>query len=179
MERAQKWRSRDLVERPERHGRVSFAPGFMVPGRLAADPWGRNRYGISSQGRADYASWQHIIKSMKPKSGRCAILFPHGVLFRNEEAAMREKLIAHDVAECVLGLGPNLFYNAPMEACVVICRMRKPPKRRNNIWRCWRVMWRWGGSEAKCPRATCMPCIKSCVRRRIAGHCRSGVFLIW
>ena len=49
----------------------------------AADPWGRNRYGIPSQGRADYASWQHIIKSMKPKSGRCAILFPHGVLFRN------------------------------------------------------------------------------------------------
>ena len=75
----------------------------------SADPWGRYIYGTPPQGRADYAFWQHIIKSMKAKSGRCAILFPHGVLFRNEESAMREKLIAHDVVECVLGLAPNLF----------------------------------------------------------------------
>lgn len=99
----------------------------------AADPWGRNIYGTPPQGRADYAFWQHIIQSMKPKSGRCAILFPHGVLFRNEEQAMREKLVAHDVVECVLGLGPNLFYNSPMEACVVICRANKPKARRNKI----------------------------------------------
>ena len=75
----------------------------------------------------------NIIASLKPDTGRCAILFPHGVLFRNEEAAMREKLVAHDVVECVLGLGPNLFYNSPMEACVVICRMNKPKERRNRI----------------------------------------------
>jgi len=99
----------------------------------SADPWGRNIYGTPPQGRADYAFWQHIIQSMKAKSGRCAILFPHGVLFRNEEREMRKKLVAHDVVECVLGLGPNLFYNSPMEACVVICRMSKPKKRRNKI----------------------------------------------
>lgn len=99
----------------------------------ASDPWGRNLYGTPPQGRADYAFLQHIIKSMKPRSGRCAILFPHGVLFRKEEEAMREKLIAHDVLECVLGLGPNLFYNSPMEACVVICRMEKPRERRNKV----------------------------------------------
>lgn len=99
----------------------------------ATDPWGRNIYGTPPQGRADYAFWQHIIKSMKPKPGRCAILFPHGVLFRNEEQEMREKLISHDVLECVLGLGPNLFYNSPMEACVVICRMSKPKARRNKV----------------------------------------------
>jgi type I restriction enzyme M protein len=46
---------------------------------------------------------------------------------------MREKLVAHDVVECVLGLGPNLFYNSPMEACVVICRMNKPKDRRNRV----------------------------------------------
>jgi len=99
----------------------------------SADPWGRNLYGTPPQGRADYAFWQHIIKSMKSDSGRCAILFPHGVLFRNEEQAMREKLVAHDVVECVLGLGPNLFYNSPMEACVIICRMNKPRERRNKV----------------------------------------------
>jgi type I restriction enzyme M protein len=89
------------------------------------DPWGRNFLGTPPQGRADYAFFQHILKSLDPKTGRCAILFPHGVLFRNEEAEMRRKLIESDLLECVLGLGPNLFYNSPMEACVVICRMRK------------------------------------------------------
>lgn len=100
---------------------------------FSADPWGRNIYGTPPQGRADYAFWQHIIQSMHPTTGRCAILFPHGVLFRNEEREMRQKLVEHDVIECVLGLGPNLFYNSPMEACVVVCRMNKPRKRKNKI----------------------------------------------
>ena len=97
------------------------------------DPWGRNILGTPPQGRADYAFFQHILKSLDPKTGRCAILFPHGVLFRNEEAAMRRVLIEHDLLECVLGLGPNLFYNSPMEACVVVCRTRKPPERRSKV----------------------------------------------
>jgi type I restriction enzyme M protein len=100
---------------------------------FASDPWGRNIYGTPPQGRADYAFWQHIIQSLNPKTGRCAILFPHGVLFRNEETEMRRKLVEHDVIETVLGLGPNLFYNSPMEACVVICRMKKTKKRKGKI----------------------------------------------
>lgn len=46
---------------------------------------------------------------------------------------MREKLIQADLIECVLGLGPNLFYNSPMEACVVVCRTQKPKARRGKI----------------------------------------------
>src|SRR5207247_1305855 len=68
-----------------------------------------------------------------PETGRCAILFPHGVLFRDEEQHMRAKLLDADIVECVLGLGPNLFYNSPMEACVVICRMHKPVERRGKV----------------------------------------------
>ena len=97
------------------------------------DPWGRNILGTPPQGRADYAFFQHILKSLDPQTGRCAILFPHGVLFRQEEAAMRSALIERDLVECVLGLGPNLFYNSPMEACVVVCRTRKPPARRGKV----------------------------------------------
>ena len=100
---------------------------------FASDPWGRNTFGIPPQGRADYAFWQHILKSLTPKAGRCAILFPHGVLFRQEEAEMRRKLVEADLIECVLGLGPNLFYNSPMEACVVVCRTAKPKARRGKI----------------------------------------------
>jgi type I restriction enzyme M protein len=100
---------------------------------FAADPWGRNLYGTPPKGRADYAFWQHILLSLAPKTGRCAILFPHGVLFRQEEAEMRRKLIEADLIECVLGLGPNLFYNSPMEACVIICRAAKPKARKGRI----------------------------------------------
>ncbi|MEL7063225.1 MAG: N-6 DNA methylase, partial [Bacteroidota bacterium] len=97
------------------------------------DKWGRNFLGTPPQGRADYAFFQHILKSLNPKTGRCAILFPHGVLFRREEAEMRKKLIEADLVDCVLGLGPNLFYNSPMEACVVICRTKKPRKRKGKV----------------------------------------------
>ena len=100
---------------------------------FAADPWGRNIYGTPPPGRADYAFQQHILQSLKPKSGRCAVLWPHGVLFRQEESEMRRKLIEADLIECVLGLGPNLFYNSPMEACVVVCRTQKPKARRGKI----------------------------------------------
>ena len=100
---------------------------------FGSDPWGRNLYGTPPQGRADYAFQQHILQSLKPKTGRCAVLWPHGVLFRQEEAEMRRKLIEADLVECVLGLGPNLFYNSPMEACVVVCRTQKPKARRGKI----------------------------------------------
>jgi type I restriction enzyme M protein len=98
-----------------------------------SDAWGRNFLGTPPQGRADYAFFQHILKSMDNKTGRCAILFPHGVLFRKEEADMRQKLVDADLVDCVLGLGANLFYNSPMEACVVICRKDKPAKRRGHV----------------------------------------------
>lgn len=98
-----------------------------------SDKYGRNFLGTPPQGRADYAFFQHILKSMNPVTGRCAILFPHGVLFRGEEQEMRENLVRTDLIECVLGIGRNLFYNSPMEACIVICRTNKPAERKNKI----------------------------------------------
>lgn len=100
---------------------------------FASDPYGRNFLGTPPQGRADYAFIQHILKSMDPKSGRCAILLPHGVLFRNEESEMRERLVRSDLVEAVIGLGANLFFNSPMEACILICRSEKAPNRRKEI----------------------------------------------
>lgn len=98
-----------------------------------SDPWGRNLFGVPPQGRADYAFQQHINKSLKPKTGRCAVLWPHGVLFRQEEEDIRNKLIEADLVECVIGLGPNLFYNSPMEACVLICRSQKSKARKGKV----------------------------------------------
>lgn len=100
---------------------------------FANDKWGRNFLGTPPQGRADYAFLQHILASMNDNSGRCAILFPHGVLFRKEEFEMRQKLVELDLVECVIGIGKNLFYNSPMEACIVICKNNKSGKRKGNI----------------------------------------------
>ena len=96
------------------------------------DKWGRNFLGTPPQGRADYAFQQHILASLSDK-GRCAILWPHGVLFRNEEQSMRAKMIELDWVEAVVGLGPNLFYNSPMESCVVVCNRRKPAARKGRV----------------------------------------------
>ena len=99
----------------------------------SSDPWGRNKYGTPPQGRADFAFWQHILASMDSKTGRCAILFPHGVLFRDEELDMRRRIVGFDLVEAVVGLGPNLFYNSPMESCIVICRAKKPAERAGKV----------------------------------------------
>lgn len=102
-------------------------------GAFENDKYGRNFLGTPPQGRADFAFFQHILKSMKPDTGRCAILFPHGILFRGEETDMRKKLVESDLVECVIGIGKNLFFNSPMDACIVICRTNKPIDRRGKV----------------------------------------------
>ena len=125
-------------------------------GAWEKDAWGRNFLGTPPQGRADYAFFQHILQSMDPETGRCAILFPHGVLFRNEEAEMRRKLVEADWVECVLGLGPGLFYNSPMEACVIVCPAGK--SLRGGGASCSSTLWL--RSRASGPRASCAPSIR-------------------
>lgn len=72
---------------------------------------------------------------MNPETGRCAILLPHGVLFRKEEKEIRQKLFdEHDLLTCVIGIGPNLFYNSPMEACILIFQSRKSELLRNKVF---------------------------------------------
>ncbi|EGQ8030631.1 SAM-dependent DNA methyltransferase [Vibrio parahaemolyticus] len=101
--------------------------------KFAADPYGRNMYGVPPQGCADYGFYTHIIKSLNPDTGRAAMLWPHGVLFRDSEQAIRKQVIESDIIEAVIGLGPNLFYNSPMESCVVVLNYNKPIERKNKI----------------------------------------------
>jgi len=98
-----------------------------------SDPFGRNIWGTPPQGCADYAFQQHIMKSLKPDSGRCVVLWPHGVLFRDVESEIRKKMIEEDYVDAVVGLGKNLFYNSSMESCLLVCRMKKPKKRKGKI----------------------------------------------
>lgn len=97
------------------------------------DPYGRNFLGTPPQGRADYAFIQHILKSMDPKTGRCAILLPHGVLNRIAERDLRAELVKLDWLDCVIGVAKNLFFNSPMEACVLIARRDKPESHKGKV----------------------------------------------
>lgn len=136
----------DTLEEPkflDQHGRlqtfdvVLANPPYSIKNwnrdAFASDPYGRNTWGTPPQGRADYAFFQHIAASLDPTTGRSAVLFPHGVLFRKEETAMRRKLIESGLVETVLGLGPSLFYNSPMEAVVIILRSQPLPGRDGKI----------------------------------------------
>ncbi|WP_421894077.1 type I restriction-modification system subunit M [Marinoscillum sp.] len=100
---------------------------------FANDPYGRNLWGVPPQGCADYAFQQHIQKSLDLQNGRSISLWPHGILFRDSEAAMRRKMIEEDLVDCVIGLGPNLFYNSPMEACLLITSNNKPAHKKGQI----------------------------------------------
>ncbi len=98
------------------------------------DRWGRNFLGTPPQRFADYAFIQHILCSMDPETGRSATLLPHGILTRlGDEQKIRKNLVETDLVDCVISIGKNLFYNSPMEACILICRSRKPLNRRRKI----------------------------------------------
>lgn len=101
--------------------------------KFAADPYGRNLYGVPPQGCADYAFYTHIIKSLKPDTGRAAMLWPNGVLFRESEKQLREKIIQTDIIECVISLGPGLFYNSPMPACIILLNCNKRTELKGKI----------------------------------------------
>jgi type I restriction enzyme M protein len=100
----------------------------------ANDPFGRNFAGMPPSKSGDFAWVQHMIRSMAPKTGRMAVVLPHGVLFRMAaEGRIREKILQMDALEAVIGLGPNLFYGAGLAACILIFRHRKPKDRRNKV----------------------------------------------
>ena len=46
---------------------------------------------------------------------------------------MRAKMVEQDWVEAVIGLGPNLFYNSPMESCIVVCNRRKAAARKSKV----------------------------------------------
>ena len=97
------------------------------------DKWGRNFLGTPPQDCADYAFIQHILASLDENNGRCAILLPLGLLSKVSELEMRTNLINSDLLEAIIGLGPNLFYNSPMEAMIMVCNRNKPKGMRGKI----------------------------------------------
>ena len=64
-----------------------------------------------------------MLASMDPRKGRAGVVLPHGVLFRGgQEAAIRQRVLADDLLEAVIGLPPNLFYSTSIPTCILVFR---------------------------------------------------------
>ena len=99
-----------------------------------SDPYGRNFAGMPPAKSGDFAWVQHMIKSMAPKSGRMAVVLPHGALFRmGKEGKIRQKILGMDILDAVIGLGQNLFYGTGLAACILVFQQKKPQKRRKKV----------------------------------------------
>ena len=98
------------------------------------DPYGRNFVGLPPAKSGDFAWVQHMIKSMARKTGRMAVVLPHGVLFRmSKEGEIRRKLLEMDILEAVIGLGQNIFYGTGLAPCVLVFRNSKPKAHRQKV----------------------------------------------
>ena len=102
--------------------------------QFAADPYGRNVWGSPTDSNADFAWLQHMVCSMNPETGRCAVVLPQGVLFRGgRESGVRKRLVESDKLECVITLTGGVFYSTGVSACVLFLNNRKAPERRERV----------------------------------------------
>ena len=101
---------------------------------FASDIYGRNIWGSPSDSCADFAWLQHMIASMDPKNGRCAIILPQGVLFHGgKDGEMREKLVKSDKLEAIVTFVSGVFYSTGVSACALILNNNKPAEHKNKI----------------------------------------------
>ncbi len=90
------------------------------------DKFGRFRRGVPPRTKGDYAFILHMIETMKPRTGRMAVVVPHGVLFRGAaEGKIRRKLIEENLLDTVIGLPEKLFYGTGIPAAVLVFRKQK------------------------------------------------------
>ena len=90
------------------------------------DRFGRFRRGLPPKTKGDYAFILHMIETLKPRTGRMAVVVPHGVLFRGAaEGKIRRKLIEENLLETVIGLPEKLFFGTGIPAAILVFRKRR------------------------------------------------------
>ena len=88
---------------------------------LEEDKYNRFHRGMPPASKGDYAFISHMIETAKPKSGRVAVIVPHGVLFRGgKEGVIRAALIKENLLDAVIGLPANLFTTTSIPVAILI-----------------------------------------------------------
>ena len=98
------------------------------------DAYKRFWRGIPPKDKGDYAFISHMIETLKSKTGRMAVIVPHGVLFRGgAEGKIRKQLIEENIIDAVIGLPAGLFQTTGIPvAILVIDRSREIGGARQN-----------------------------------------------
>jgi type I restriction enzyme M protein len=93
------------------------------------DKFSRFRRGMPPRTKGDYAFILHMVETMKPRTGRMAVVVPHGVLFRGStEGLIRQKLIEENLLSAVIGLPEKLFFGTGIPAAILVFRKTKADK---------------------------------------------------
>lgn len=101
---------------------------------FTSDVYGRNIWGCPSNSCADFAWLQHMVSSMDPKNGRCAVILPQGVLFHGgKDGEMRAQLVQSDKLETIITFVSGVFYSTGVSACALILNNNKPAEHKNKV----------------------------------------------
>ncbi|MGH0355686.1 type I restriction-modification system subunit M [Sinorhizobium meliloti] len=94
--------------------------------KAGADKFGRFRRGVPPKTKGDYAFILHMVETLKPKTGRMAVVAPNGVLFRgSSEGVIRQKLVEENLLDAVIGLPEKLFFGTGIPAAILVFRKTK------------------------------------------------------
>jgi type I restriction enzyme M protein len=86
-----------------------------------ADKYKRFWRGVPPKDKGDFAFITHMIETAKPKTGRVAVIVPHGVLFRSgAEGKIREQLLKENIIDTVIGLPANLFQTTGIPVAIIV-----------------------------------------------------------
>lgn len=86
-----------------------------------SDPYRRFWRGVPPKDKGDYAFVTHMIETLKPKTGRMAVIVPHGVLFRGgAEGKIRQHLIEENIIDAVIGLPAGLFQTTGIPVAILV-----------------------------------------------------------
>ena len=102
--------------------------------QFSSDIYGRNIWGCPTDSNGDFAWLQHMVKSMNPKTGRCAVVLPQGVLFRGgKEGEIRRQLVESDKLEAIITMASGVFYSTGVSACILFLNNNKTVSHRGRI----------------------------------------------
>ncbi len=85
------------------------------------DKYNRFWRGVPPKDKGDFAFISHMVEVTKPKSGRVAVIVPHGVLFRSgAEGKIRQTMLEENIIDAVIGLPAGLFQTTGIPVAILI-----------------------------------------------------------
>ena len=86
-----------------------------------SDQYNRFWRGVPPKDKGDFAFITHMVETAKPKSGRVAVIVPHGVLFRGgAEGRIRQAFLEENIIDTVIGLPAGLFQTTGIPVAILI-----------------------------------------------------------